>query len=114
MGWQPQLGTDARSPRSKAELREAIGPRLVLSPELLQEAEVVFQEQAQVRDAVLEHLDSLRSHAERETLVALRIEAAVLEYDRVDHACPEDRHPASAAAGRAANAPAHETFHVER
>ena len=54
-------------------------------------------EQAQVGDAVLEHLDPLRAHPEGEALVALRIEAAVLEHDRVDHAGAEDRHPAASA-----------------
>ena len=44
----------------------------------------------------------LDAHPEGEALVALRVEPAVLEHDRVDHAGAEDRHPAGPRAGRAA------------
>ena len=40
--------------------------------------------------------DALHAHAEREALVALGVDAAVAQDDRVDHAGPEDRHPARA------------------
>src|SRR5690349_7396225 len=59
------------------------------SSELLQEAQVVLEEQPQVRDAVLEHLDPLGAHPEGEALVALRVEPAVLQHDRMDHARTE-------------------------
>ena len=56
--------------------------------------------------AVAEHGDPLDAHPEGEALVALRVDAAVLEHDRVDHAGAEDRHPARPRAGRAARAAA--------
>ena len=55
----------------------------------------------------------LDAHPEGEPLVALRIQPAVLEHDRVDHACPEDRHPAGPRAGRTADAATHEALDVE-
>src|SRR5690349_3012494 len=87
---------------------------LMSSSELLEESEVVLEEEADVGDAVLEHLDPLRAHPEGEALVALRVEPAVLEDDGMDHAGAEDRHPAGAAACRAAGATAHEALDVER
>src|SRR6266550_8431838 len=83
------------------------------SSELAQEAQVVLEEEAQVVDPVPEHRDALRAHPEGEALVALRIEAAVAQHDRVDHARAEDRHPAAPAAGRAADAAAHQALDVE-
>src|SRR3954471_9076428 len=88
--------------------------RIPPSSELLEETQVVLEEQPQVRDAVLEHLDPLRTHAEGEALVPLGIEPAVLEDDGVDHPGTEDGHPAAPATGRAAGAPAHQTLDVER
>ena len=38
--------------------------------------------------------DPFDAHPEREALVALRVEPAVLEHDGVDHPGPEDGHPA--------------------
>ena len=54
------------------------------------------------RMRVAQHRDAVDAHAEREALVALGVDAAVAQHDRVDHARAEDRHPAGAPAGRAA------------
>ncbi len=75
--------------------------------------QVVLHVQAQVGDAVAQVGHPLDAHPEREPLVALRVQAAVLEHDRVDHARAEDRHPAGPRAGRAADAAADEAFDVE-
>src|SRR5262249_7645861 len=90
-------GGRSNSTNSRSQER---GTLIGVSPssELLEEAQVVLEEQADVRDAVLEHLDPLRAHPEREALVALRVEPTVLEHDRVDHAGTEDRHPARSTA----------------
>src|SRR4051812_44592073 len=88
--------------------------RISPSSELLEEAQVVLEEQPQVRDAVLEHLDPLRTHAEGEALVPLGIEPTVLEDDRVDHPGSEDGHPAAPAAGGTPGTPAHQALDVER
>ena len=69
---------------------------------------------ADVADAVAQHRDAVGAHAEGEALVALGIDAAVAQHDRMDHARAEDRHPAGPAAGRAADAAADEALDVER
>src|SRR3954447_11781875 len=84
------------------------------SSELLEETEVVLEEQPDIGDAVLEHLDPLGTHAEGESLVALRIEPPVAENDGVDHPCPEDRHPARSPARRATGSSTDQALHVER
>ena len=58
--------------------------------------------------------DALDAHAEREALVALGVDAAVAEHDRVDHAGAEDRHPAGPRARRAPRAVADDAQDVER
>ena len=59
--------------RGRARCRRSRAARTAApSSELLQEAQVVLEEQAQVGDAVAQHLDPLRAHAEGEALVALR------------------------------------------
>ena len=52
---------------------------------------------------MLEHLDPLGAHPEREALVALGVEPTRPKNDRMDHPRAEDRHPPRAAAGRAAD-----------
>ena len=75
--------------------------------ELLEEAHVVVEVQAQVGDAVAQHRDPLDAHPEREAGDALGVVAVlahVLEDVRVDHAGAEDLEPARALAQRAARA----------
>src|SRR5680860_319335 len=70
---------------------------------LLQEAQVVVEEQAQVGHAVAQHRDPLDAHPEREALDLLRIVAAVgheAEHVGVDHPRAEDLDPARALAPR--------------
>ena len=66
-----------------------------------------------VADPVAEHRDPLDTHPEREALVALRVDPAVLQDDRVDHAGAEDRHPAGSPAGRTADPAADQATDVE-
>src|SRR5262249_35126112 len=73
------------------------------SSELLQDADVVLEELAQVRDAVLEHRDPLDAHPERESLNLLRVVAALpheAEDVRVHHPRTEDLDPADPLAER--------------
>src|SRR3954454_7954227 len=84
-----------------------VSNRWCLSPELLQEAQVVLVEHPQVGDAVLEEGDPLDPHAEGEALHALGVVAVlgdVAEHVRVDHAGAEDLDPTRALAQRAARA----------
>ena len=62
---------------------------------------------------VAEVRDPLDAHAEGEALVPLRVDAAVAEHDRVDHAGAEDRHPAGARARGALRAVADDAQDVE-
>src|SRR5688500_7932652 len=87
---------------------------MAASRELPQESQIVLHVETQVADTVAEVGDPLDAHPEREALVALRVETAGLEDDRVDHAGAEDRHPAGPRASRAARAAAHEALDVER
>src|SRR4029453_14684253 len=83
------------------------------SSELLQKPQVVLHVQPQVADRVAEVGDALHAHAERESLVALGIEAAVLERDRVDPPGAEYPPPARLRAGRAPRPAADEALDVE-
>src|SRR5207247_3976249 len=77
------------------------------SCELLQEANVVLEEDAEVRDAVLQHRDALDAHPEGEPLHAIGVVAVLLdepEHVGVDHAGAEDLDPAGALAERIAGA----------
>src|SRR5579875_1367023 len=76
-----------------------------MASELLQEANVVVVEQAQVGDAVLEHGDALDAHAEGEALHPVGVVAVVLdvgEHVGIDHPGTEDLDPRRALAQRAA------------
>ena len=87
---------------------------MVASPfsELLQEAHVVFEDQAQVADLKAAHRQTLQTHAEGPAGVDVRVDAAALEHLRVDHAGAEDLDPALALAGGAALAAALVALHV--
>src|SRR5215471_21726060 len=66
--------------------------------ELLQEAEVVLVEEANVLDAPLEQRESLDTDAERETGVSLWVVADRFEHGGMDHAAAEHFDPACALA----------------
>src|SRR5262249_49243100 len=106
-----------RGPRARSRSRPSRATRTAgpssAAHELVEEAEVVLEEQAQVVDPVPEHRDALGTHPEREALVPLRVQAPVAERDRVDHPGSQDRHPAAAAAGRTADAAADQALDVE-
>ncbi len=68
--------------------------------ELAQESDVVFEEHAQVADAVLEHGHPLHAHAEGEPGVGLRVVAHASKHVGIDHAAAQDLHPARALAHR--------------
>src|SRR5881296_1574719 len=55
------------------------------SRELRQESQIVFEEQPDVVDAVLEHRDALDAKTEREPCEELRVVAHLLEHRGVDH-----------------------------
>ena len=72
------------------------------SRELLEEAQVVLVEQADVVDAVLQHRDALDAEAEREAGDLLGVVADGFEHRRVHHAAAEDLEPAGVLADAAA------------
>jgi len=56
---------------------------------LLEEAHIVFEERAQVADAVAQHREAFDAHAESEAGVALGIDVAGAQHVRMDHAATE-------------------------
>ena len=62
--------------------------------ELFEETGVVFREEAEVVDAVLQVGDALNTHAESVAGINLGINAALVEYVGVDHATAKDLDPA--------------------
>lgn len=60
---------------------------------MAQPPQIAFVEGAQIRDAVLEHRQTLHAHAERETLPYGRIKPAIGQNARMDHARPQDFEP---------------------
>ena len=56
-------------------------------------AHVRFEEGAQIRHAVFEHGDAVDPHAPGESLIFIRIEAAVAQHVGMHHAAAEDLHP---------------------
>ena len=74
--------------------------------ELLEEAEVVFEVEADVVGAVFEHGHAFDAEAEGEAAVLLAVDAAVFEDVGVDHAAAEDLDPAGVLAEVAAGAAA--------
>src|SRR3954451_19603265 len=81
--------------------------------ELSEDAEVVFPDRAQVREAVPQHRDPLDAEAERKPLPLRRIEPDVPEDDRVDPARAAHLDPAGVLADAAAAAAADEAGDVE-
>src|SRR5690606_19474315 len=65
--------------------------------ELLEEADVVLEEGAQVVDAVAQHREALHAQPEGEAGVAFRVDADRLQHVRVDHAAAQHFQPAGAA-----------------
>ncbi len=80
--------------------------------ELLQEAGVVLEVEADVVGLVLEHGHALDAESEGEAGVLLAVDAAVLEHVGIDHAAAEDLDPAGVLAERAALAAADVARHV--
>src|SRR5262245_30958356 len=76
--------------------------RLMTTSELAQEADVVLEEQPDLRHAVARHGDALESHAEREAGELLGVVAHRLEDVGVHHAGAEQLAPARSLAHRAA------------
>src|SRR5687768_17313717 len=74
----------------------------VVCLELSQEPQVVPVEEPEVVDAVAEHGDALRPHAEGEAAVLVGVYAAVHEHLRVDHPRAHDLQPACVLARPAA------------
>ena len=77
-------------------LEEAMAhcPPAVRRLELFEEAQVVFEEQADVVDAVFQHGDALYAEAECEPGPFFCIVIDEFEYCRVDHACSKNFYPA--------------------
>src|SRR6185312_2156973 len=67
--------------------------------ELLEEAQVVLEERAQVGHYVAQHREALHAQAEGEAGVALRIDAAVRQHVRVHHAAAQHFQPARLTVG---------------
>ena len=75
--------------------------RRVHSCDLLQESHVGIVEQADVGNAVAQHGDARRAHAECPSRVSLAVDAGGLEHVRMHHAGSEDLHPSGALAAGA-------------
>ena len=63
--------------------------------EFLQEARIVFREHAQVAHTILQVGDTLNTHTEGIAAVNARVDAALLQYVRVNHTAPQNLYPAS-------------------
>src|ERR1700731_994067 len=66
--------------------------------ELPQKADVVFEEHAEVGDVVLQHRQPVQSGPEGEPGEVCRVDAAVAQHLRMDHAGTQDLQPAGLAA----------------
>src|SRR5690606_29254323 len=67
------------------------------SAKLAEETRVVLEEAAQIADTVTQHRKALDADAERETGVALRVDATGAQHVRVHHAAAQHLQPALAA-----------------
>src|SRR5271165_6029082 len=61
-------------------------------------AQIRFEERAQIGRAVFEHRHAIEAEAEREALVALRIDAAHFQHTRMHHARAAELQPVIAGA----------------
>ena len=80
--------------------------------ELVQEAHVVLEVEAQVLHAVLQHGDTLNTHTEGEARVLLRVDTTCLQYVRVNHTATHNLQPACTLTYVTALAAAEVTAHV--
>src|SRR2546421_5566979 len=80
--------------------------------QLLQEADVVVEEQAQVVDSVAQHRQPVDAHAEGVSRVLLRIDPHARKLVRVHHSRAEHLHPAAARADLAGLAAAERVRNV--
>lgn len=74
--------------------------------ELEKETAVVFREQAQVLDLILQVGDTLYTHAKGEACIFLAVNATCLKHVGIHHTATEDFHPACPLAERTSLAPA--------
>src|SRR5688572_24700897 len=65
---------------------------------MVQPAHIGLEERAQIRHAVFEHGDTIDAHAPGEALVLVRIEPAIAQHIRVDHAAAQNLEPVGALA----------------
>src|ERR1700726_1414235 len=75
-----------------------------MESELPQEAHVVLEEHAEVGHVVLEHRQPVEPGAERKARIVVRVDAAVTQHLRMDHAGAQDFQPAALAASAASAA----------
>src|SRR2546426_7243356 len=80
--------------------------------ELLEDAQVVLEQRADVRDVELDHRHAIQTHAEGETAPFIGIDADVAQDLRMDHPAAEDLHPARLGAGAASGPFAEHTRHI--
>lgn len=73
--------------------------------ELEKETAVIFREQAQILDLILQVGDTLYTHAEGEACIFLAVNAACLKHVGIHHTATEDFYPACTLAERASFAP---------
>src|SRR5690606_5041843 len=74
--------------------------------ELTQESDVVFKEEAQIRNPVAQHRQALHPHAKGEAAVGLGVDTAVAKHLGMDHAAAHHLQPAGVATDPAALTPA--------
>src|SRR4029450_10089195 len=80
---------------------------------LFQEAEVVTEEIANIVDAVFQHGDTLRPHAEGKPAKHLGVIAAIAEHLGMHHTGSENLQPPALLADRAALATADDAVHID-
>src|ERR1700674_369390 len=82
------------------------------SRKLLEKLQVVFEEQAQIIDAIAQHRETVDSHAEGIALPAFAVDAGSLENVRMNHPAPQYFQPAGLFANTAALAVAENTLDI--
>ena len=94
-------------------LNTQLCPAFPFCLKLFEEADVVLIEETQIVDVITAHYHALKSHAESESAVLFRINAAVLQYLRVNHAAAKDFDPAFSLAETAALAMTVEALYID-